>query len=152
MVNRLIPLISDAAVSLFELHKYSSASKDSSSHAGYPYSSWPNCDINEKGQRDACLITDLYQRLLQDDEKKASELLSKIQVQAQDISLDEMDRLVFPLLEQMLRIVVINSPSYEQFIHSIMKTYLTRVVRKEPEIPQDWSRRNRKIHCNCAFC
>ena len=155
VASRLFSLVLDAAVSLFELQKYSSISKDLSSQTDYPYSSWASYNSIENVGHDASLIVNLYKLLLQSDEEKAFVLLNKIQFQAECISLNEMDRLVFSFLEQTICKVETYYPTYCQFVWSTMTIYLVRMVRKEPKIPKDWSRPNRKILCNragCPFC
>ena len=152
---RLFLFVLDAAASQFGLQQYSSAAKTSTSHDEYPYSSWPECqNESDKGRSDASLVVDLHQRLLQADGKKASELLGHIQSQTESLSFEELDRLVIPLLEQMIYIVDLCPRDACQFYQSIMATYITRVVQKEPEMPRDWARPNDKIKCDskCKAC
>jgi hypothetical protein len=150
VVARLLPLVLDVAASQFELQKYSSASKRSPLLADYPYSSWPSC-CEGKGQRDAGIVVGLYQHLLLSDGKKASNLLSKIQLQTESLPHAELDRLIIPLLEQMMHVVDLHSPEACKFFQSMMETYIMRVVQKEPEKPRDWSRPNECKIC-FSFC
>ena len=153
LVARLFPLILDAAASQFELEKYSSAAKNSHDCTDYPYSSWPDCHYeNDKGRRDASIIVKLHQRLLETDRKKASKLLGRIQSQSQSLRHEELDRLVLPLLEQMMSIVDLCPSDACQFYQSMMATYITRVVQKEPEKPSDWARPNEHKRCDGWEC
>jgi hypothetical protein len=82
-------------------------------------------------------VIGLYQQLLHSDEKKAAKLLVKIQSQTNSLLHKELDRLVIPLLEQMVEVLDLGSLETRQFYQSIMTTYITRVVQKEPEKPSD---------------
>ena len=155
LVARFVPLFLDAAASQFELQKYSSASKNSSARGDYPYSSWPGCyGEKERGRRDASTVVALYQQLLQSD-GKASELLTQIRSQTESLPCHELDRLVIPLLEQMMPIMDLCSVETSQVFQSMMMTYMTRVVQKEPAKPSDWARPNEYQKCyrsDCAEC
>ncbi|KUJ07307.1 uncharacterized protein LY89DRAFT_362851 [Mollisia scopiformis] len=156
LATRLFPLVLDAAATQFELQKYSSASKGSRSRGDYPYSSWPDCyKDEERGRRDAGIIADLYQQLLQSDRKKASDLLDKLQSQTESLPHTELGRLVIPLLERMIYVVDRRSPDACRFYQSMMAIYITQVVQKEPEKPKDWSRPSERQKCyreNCSGC
>ena len=153
LVERLFPLVLDAAASLFELQKYSSAAKKSSSRDDYPYSSWPNCYYEvEKGRCDASIIVGLHKRLLQSDREKAGKLLEKIQSQTESLPYDELGRLVIPLLKQMIYIVDLCPLNARQFYNVMITTYITRVVQKEPEKPSDWARPDEKRKCYDSEC
>lgn len=156
LTARLFPLVLDVAASQFKLQKYSSAAKDSSSRSDYPYSSWPSCyDKEEKGRRDASVVVSLYQQLFHSDRNKASELLSQLQSQTESLPYDELDRLIVPLLEQMMYIVDLCPLDACRFYQSMMATYITRVVQEEPKKPSDWSRPDERGKCyrfNCPDC
>lgn len=155
LVDRIFALVLNAAGSQFELQKYSSASKGSNSHKDYPFSSWPNCANKEKGGRDAKMVVDLYYQLLQSDRKKASELLDQIQAQIKTVSDNELDRLVIPLLEQMMHSLDLSSVDASKFFKSAITTYIKRVVQNEPEKPSNWAQPNEEVHCyrkGCSFC
>ena len=153
LVARFFPLILDAAASQFELEKYSSAAKNMYHCDEYPYSSWPGCyNENERGCRDASIVVRLHQRLLQADGTKASKLLDQIQSQIESLRYEELDRLVVPLLGQMIYIVDLCPPEACQFYQSMMATYITRVVQKEPEKPSDWARPNEFKKCYYSEC
>lgn len=137
-MKRLFPLLMEAAVTHFELQEYSSAKK---SPCRRPYSSWPDCNNQEeKGRRDASIVVDLYQRLLRHDTQKATALLGRISNQIFSISQKELDRFVFPLLEQMLSVVDLCSLDVRKFYQTAMFWYVIRVVRTEPEKPTDWAK------------
>ncbi|KAL9106939.1 MAG: hypothetical protein Q9187_008495, partial [Circinaria calcarea] len=86
------------------------------------------------------------------DGKQASELLDQIQSQTESLPCEELDRLVIPLLEQLIYIVDLCPSNACQFYQSIMATYITRVVQKEPEMPSDWARPNDKVKCCRSMC
>lgn len=158
LVTSLFPLVRDGAASQFELAKYSSAVKNPYCTDGdYPYSSWPGCkDEKEKGRRDASVVIDLYQRLLQFDEDKARELLDRIQSQVTTLHCQELDRLFIPLLKQMMHVMDPGSRDAVEFYQAVMTAYITRVVEQEPEKPTDWSRPNEVNKCSrlseCVEC
>ena len=152
LVARLLPLVLDAVASQFELAKYSSASNRSNECT---YASWPGCSFNEKGEHDSGLVVKLYQLLIQSDPKKASELLGKIRSQTEDLSHDELGRLVVPLLEQMMHTVDLCSLDGSQFFKSMIATYVKRVVQNEPAKPSDWTQPEEAVRCyrsDCSFC
>jgi hypothetical protein len=157
LVGRLFPLVLDAAASQFDLQKYSSASKGSS-RGDYSYSSWPDCyKDEERGRRDAGNVVGLYQQLLRSNGKKAFDLLGKIQLQTESLPNTEQSRLVIPLLQQMIDVVDRRSPHSRQFYQSMIATYITQVVQKEPGKPKDWSRPSEIEGCcwaisNCPTC
>ncbi|MCJ1243689.1 hypothetical protein MMC30_000886 [Trapelia coarctata] len=156
LLTRFLPLILAAAISEFELHKYSSASKNSASRDAYPYSSWPNCyKEDEKGRRDASTVASLYQQLFQLDGRKASELLDEIESQTESLPHQELDRLLIPLLQQLIPILDLRSPEVCKFYQSMMVMYIRRVVQKEPEKPKDWYRpEGEELRCysDCSNC
>lgn len=155
LVARLLPLVADAAVSQFELQKYSSTSKKSSSQDDYPYSSWPDCcDDCERGRRDAGILTSLYQHILKFNVMKASELLDQIQAQTECLDCDELDRLILPFLEQMMYTMDLRSDEARRFYQRVMTTYMTQLVQKEPVKPSDWARPDEQEECHrkCPDC
>jgi hypothetical protein len=154
MVARFLPLFLDAAASQFKLKKYSSIDKVSAYR--YPSSSWPDCSNSwERGERDASVIVDLHQHLVRWDKEKASELLRQIQAQTQHIDEYELNRLVVPLLEQMMGIINQCPLDACQFYQSMMTTYITRNVKPEPKKPVDWSQPGEMTDCgqpHCSIC
>jgi hypothetical protein len=148
LVTRLFPLVVNAAASHFELQRYSSALKRYPSD-DYPYSSWP---YEEKGRRDASIIVKFHQQVLQFDRKKAFALLRQIQSETESLPDYELDRLVIPLLEQMVYLVDLSPVDAQQFYTSMLTTYIRRVVQKEPEKPSDWARLNEKLKCYSSTC
>ena len=157
LVLRLLPPILYTAASRFELARYSSKNKEQSSRFDYPYSSWTECEIDwrhdqrNKGRLDAYVVADFYQQILQLYPEQIPELLTKIQEQTEQLLLEELSRLVVPLLEEMLHIVNVSSPEISRFYQSMMGTFITRFVQKEPRKPKDWSRPS-KFECYRSDC
>lgn len=148
LVARLFRQILDAAASQFKLQEYSSHDKwctggerpFSFVDGDYPYSSWRECGTEEKGRRDASIIVSLHQQLLQADGGRASELLRRIQSESEIVADTVLKRLVIPLLEQMIYVVARCPLDAHEFYQSMLTTYITRVVGKEPKKPSDWAR------------
>ena len=63
----------------------------------------------------------------------------QIQSQTESLPYDELDRLVIPLLEQMMHVMALCTVDASEFYQSMMTTYITRVVQKEPKKPSDWA-------------
>ena len=157
-VARLMPFALDNAVSQFELEKWSSASKcSSSSRIDYPYSSWPDFyEAKDRPKRDASIIASLHKHLLKSHQANASELLIKIQSQAESIPYKELDTLITSLLEKMVYIVDQCPLDARQFYTSLITTYGIRFIEQEPKKPSDWARpaEKDKIRCysRCSNC
>ena len=154
-----MPSALDTAVSQFELEKWSSASKCSSfSRRDYPYSSWPDSyKAEDRPKRDANIVASLHKHLLQSHPANASELLTKIQSQAESVSDKEIDTLIVSLLEKMIYIVDQCLPHARPFYVLLITTYTVRFVKNEPEKPNNWARASEKdqVKCydkNCSAC
>ncbi|KEF50888.1 uncharacterized protein A1O9_13058, partial [Exophiala aquamarina CBS 119918] len=140
LVKHLLSLILDTAISSFQLHQFSSFSKQECPREDYPFSSWPDIslDDNERGKKDAAVIVSLY-RLVRDDLVKAGQLLENIANGTAIIHHDDLDRLIIPLLRGMIDITKHQPFKASLFYSKVISTYIERVVQKEPPKPQDWS-------------
>ena len=146
-----MPSTLNAAVSQFELEKWSSASKcSSSSRRDYPYSSRPDSYKAEDGpKRDVNIVANLHKHLLESHPANASELLVKIQSQAKSICDKEIDALIVSLLEKMIYIIDQCPPDARPFYVSLITTYTVRFVKDEPEKPNNWARPSEKNEVKC---
>ena len=155
LVEHLASSILDRALPSFQLQQFSSRTKAQSRPEVYPFSSWPHCDWDERGKKDAAVVVSLYRRLAREDLNKAGELLQKLANDVATIDKMELDRFVIPLLKEIIDITVSQPLEASRFYSQIISTYIARVVEKEPPKPQDWSLPDDMRKCyrpDCAYC
>jgi hypothetical protein len=102
-------LLSQTPGPQFKRHCYSSADKHFWSSGLYPYSSWLDCtdQEEEKGERDARDVANLYQHVLRFNLEKASKLLGGLSSQINRIHNKGLENLILPLLEEMMSVSVL---------------------------------------------
>lgn len=156
--SRIVELILDDACSHFALGKYSSAEKNRRGETRpFPYSYWPqHISSDQKGERDADVVTDLYKQAQDLDPQKGYMLLDKIQTAAAEIPEAELNRLLIPLLQKLLGHTDSDSRPVRLFYQSTLETYLVRTVEYEPGKPANWDRSGEFKRCsrstNCSLC
>ena len=67
-------------------------------------------------------------------------MLGKIQTQASELTDKQLQDFLIPLLEDMMTVVDISSSETQECFQSLVTTYITRIVGKEPKRPNDWAR------------
>lgn len=158
IVTKLLSDSLDPGMSLFELSQFSSKKKREHGSLDFPYSSWPKCNYSEnRGDLDASLVVMLYRELAASKrQKQAPKLLDKIHVQVIEVPIEELDRLVIPLLRQFLEVLDATSVEHQDLCLRVLQVYSLRMVQMEPVKPQDWYRGDEwKVNCNrksCAQC
>ena len=148
-----------ASVTHFELQRYSSNLKSTYGDK-YPYSSRLDCGHSSQQRvlNDARNNITLYRHAFESDPATALRLLTKIQDQSASIELNELERLIIPLINQMPQVVDHSLAETSHFYKSVMETYTLRTVGKEPEKPTTWARpgevvgNRRCIDKGCADC
>ncbi|OAP58935.1 hypothetical protein AYL99_06232 [Fonsecaea erecta] len=154
VVEHLVPLILDRAISYFRLEQFSSFSKRWEPAMDHPFSLWPGTPDAEKGKKDAAVVASLYRLLAEDDLDKAAQLLEKIADDTRSVKEDDLNRFIIPLLREMIDVTALQPAEASRFYRQIITTYSERVVQKEPPKPQDWSQPDAFKPCwnKCEYC
>ncbi|KAI9832827.1 MAG: hypothetical protein M1826_000993 [Phylliscum demangeonii] len=173
-VTKILTSVLGPAASRFELSKYSQTQER---HAlrRRPYPSEPDnrtpqtdaseSDASESAKtQDARVVVGLYQHVLRSDPTAASNLLQKIERQAASDLQTVLhqgpytptrippDTWIIPLLEQFLPVLDLSLSNARQFCESLVTTYITICVPREPEKPGDWSQPDGAVTCSMPEC
>lgn len=114
----------ESAISNFDLSRYATYIKTLSSRACTP----------------AGPIKAFYECASAHEEGTPSRLLGKIQTQASGLSVEHLKEFLISLLEDLISFVDVSSTEVQECIQSLITTYITGTVGKEPRKPSDWAR------------
>ena len=147
IATRILRLVLDAIATRFELQTWLSVLKSRD-----PYSYSTHDKRMQEAPKDANITANLHQNLLESNQTNASILLSRIQSQFEHIEVEEMEVLTPSLLREMIPLITQCPLEAHQFFLSVMTTYITRVVLREPRNQTDWARPNHAEEIDIVKC
>ncbi|KAL9628082.1 MAG: hypothetical protein Q9164_007397, partial [Protoblastenia rupestris] len=151
-LESLLQRIMEPTVSNFDLPWYATYIKTRSSRAV----DTSQRHIRGQGEKESqCIpagpIKAFYERVSAREQGTPSRLLGKIQTQASGLSAEQSEFLI-SFLEEMITVVDVSSIEVRECIQSLVITYITQTIGKEPRKPSDWARPEEERSCYREKC
>ena len=155
-LKSLLQRFIEPAISNFDLPRYASYIETRSSRA------FKGSLRNSRGQGEKETqsipggpIKALYEYVSAHKQETPSRLLQKIQTQASELTVEQSKEFLMSFLEEIMTVVDVSSVGAQRCIQSLVTSYITQTVGKEPKKPSDWARPEEvKPICyrKCADC
>ena len=140
-LESLLQRFIESAISNFDLPRYASYMKTRSSRA------FKGSLRNSRGQGEKETqsnpggpIKAFYEYVSAHEQETPSRLLQKIQTQASGLTVEQSKEFLMSFLEEIITVVDVSSVGVQRCIQSLVTSYITRMVGKEPKKPSDWAR------------
>ena len=140
-LESLLQRFIEPAISNFDLPRYASYIKTRSSRA------FKGSLQNSRGQGEKETqsnpggpIKAFYEYVSAHEQETPSRLLQKIQTQASGLTVEQLKEFLMSFLEEIITVVDVSSVGVQRCIQSLVTSYITRMVGKEPKKPSDWAR------------
>lgn len=143
-LESLLQRILEPAVSNFDLQQYAA-------YVEARYSQGLN-NTETRNVR-AGPIKAFYERVRAYNQDAVSRLLEKIQIQASNITKEQLKNFLMPFIGEIIPTMDVSTFEAQGFFQSLVITYITRTVGKEPKKPSDWTRSEEigpQCHTDCG--